>query len=297
MYTRGGQLRILVLGVTGMLGSVVYRYLSESGFNTWGTMRREKARAYFPSSLHEQLISNIDVENNDDLIKVFARVRPELVINCVGVIKQVACANDPLTVLSINALLPHRLAQLCALSQSRLIHISTDCVFSGIKGMYTEDDKSDADDLYGRSKYLGEISDLSHVFTIRTSMIGHELESRHSLVDWFLSQDKEVKGYTGAIFSGLPTIELASIIRDFIIPNKELFGLYHVVAEPIAKYELLKLIAERYHKDLQITPDDSVQIDRSLCGKRFVDASGYKVAAWPQLIEHMYQSRKQFGVV
>ena len=182
-------MRVLVLGVTGMLGNAVYRSLHENAsFECWGTLRSSHSLAYFPLEARQQLISNLDVLNQDDLLAVFERVKPDVVINCIGVIKQNAAAKDPLVVLPINSLFPHRLYKICSLTSTRLIHISTDCVFSGEKGSYVESDLSDAQDLYGKSKYLGELTDLPHAVTLRTSIIGHELNSTYALADWFLAQ-------------------------------------------------------------------------------------------------------------
>ena len=289
-------MKILVLGATGMLGNIICRYFHDSGIETWGTMRNEKARTYFPDSLQNHLLANVDVINHDQLIDVFERIRPDFVINCIGIIKQVASAKDPLVALPINSLLPHRLARLCHLIKARLIHISTDCVFSGNKGCYTESDSADAEDLYGMSKYLGEIHNLQHVVTLRTSIIGHELNSNYGLVEWFLSQNKPIKGYQRAIFSGLPTIEFARVIKDYVFTNEELFGLYQVAAKPINKYDLLKLIAETYGKEITIEPDQQLAIDRSLSGKLFTEKTGYQAPEWPQLIDRMFQSKKYIGV-
>src|SRR5262249_39351298 len=148
--------------------------------------------------------------------------------NAVGVVKQLAIANDPLIVLPINAMLPHKLANASAAIGARLIHFSSDCVFSGRAGCYVESDISDAEDLYGKSKYIGEVHDQRHVVTIRTSGIGHELQSRNGLVEWFLHQEGAVNGFSGAIFSGLPWVELARVIADHVLPRPELSGLYHV---------------------------------------------------------------------
>ncbi len=284
-------MRILVLGATGMLGSTLFRgFQKNQKFETWGTLRSVTAIKDFSVHLHARLIHSVDILDNDGLLKVFEGLRPDVVINCIGLIKQLACAKDPLAVLPINALLPHRLAKLCALSGARLIHISTDCVFSGRKGEYSESDPSDADDLYGKSKFIGELGDLPYTVTIRTSMIGHELHNNYSLVNWFLSQTDQVNGYTKAIFSGLPTIELARVIRDYIIPNNDLVGLYHIAAKPINKYDLLSLIAERYQKKISIIPDEQMVVDRSLNADRFNKATGFVPPDWPLLIERMYQS-------
>jgi len=185
-------------------------------------------------------------------------------------------------------LLPHRLAQLCELAQARLIHISTDCVFSGKVGMYSETDSTDADDVYGKSKALGEVA-YGSALTLRTSTIGHELQSDYGLLNWFLSQSERCKGFNRAIFSGLPTVVLAMVIRDFVIENKALSGLYHVAAQPINKYELLKLIADVYKKKINIEIDNSFVIDRSLDARKFNLATGYNPPSWESLINTMYQ--------
>ncbi|WP_449438871.1 dTDP-4-dehydrorhamnose reductase family protein [Pseudomonas migulae] len=284
--------RVLVLGVTGMLGNAVFRVFSaDAGHETWGTLRSAAALRNFPLQAHERLLIGLDALDQDALTAAFSRVRPDVVINCVGLIKHLADAKDPLTALPINAMLPHRLARLCELSGARLIHVSTDCVFSGRKGGYLESDTSDAEDLYGKSKYIGELHDLPHAITLRTSIIGHELGSSHALVDWFLSQQGSAKGFTKAIFSGLPTVELARVMKDFVVPHLSLNGLYHVAAEPIAKFDLLGLVASEYGKQIDIRPDDALVIDRSLNGSRFREVTGYVAPGWPELIRRMNTDR------
>lgn len=283
-------MRVLVLGVTGMLGSAVFRVFSEKPeFSVWGTLRNSSAQRFFPSNKHSHLITNVDVLDQDSLVAIFQRVKPNVVINCVGLIKQLENAKDPLTVLPINAMLPHRLSKLCALIGARLIHVSTDCVFSGSKGGYHEFDLSDAEDLYGKSKFIGELHEDTHAITLRTSIIGHELNSTNALLGWFLSQNGTVNGYSKAVFSGLPTVELARVMRDYVIPNSKLHGLYHVSAKPIAKLNLLRLISIQYGKDIEIRPNDSLVIDRSLNSERFTNVTGYVAPEWPDLIKLMHQ--------
>jgi dTDP-4-dehydrorhamnose reductase len=280
-------MRILVLGASGMLGNAVVRVLSEqAGWRVYGTVRSEGAKRHFQPDIAGRLLAGVDVEQHDSLVRAFACVRPDVVVNCVGLVKQLAEADDPLQAVPINTLLPHRLARLCELAGARLVHMSTDCVFSGATGGYRESDPSDAKDLYGRSKLLGEV-DYPHAITLRTSIIGHELQSAHGLVGWFLSQQGSCKGYTRAIFSGLPTVSLAKVIRDVVIPRSGLHGVYHVAALPISKYDLLKLVASVYGKQIEIIPDDTLVIDRSLNADRFRDATGYVAPAWPELIEAM----------
>jgi dTDP-4-dehydrorhamnose reductase len=282
-------MKVMILGVTGMLGNAMFRVLSErEDLAVYGTARSNSACKNFPDNLSRQIIVGTDVENNDSLIKVFATVQPDVVVNCVGLVKQLADANDPLQAVPINSLLPHRLAALCQATGARLVHISTDCVFSGVKGNYLETDFPDAYDLYGRSKLLGEV-DYPHAITLRTSIIGHELSGNRSLVNWFLAQQGAVRGFTRAIFSGLPTVELATVVRDIVLPHKHLHGIYHVSAKPINKFDLLKMLAKVYGKDIEINPSEELVIDRSLNSDRFKEVTGYVPLEWPILIQRMYE--------
>jgi len=281
-------MKILILGASGMLGNAMVRVLSENaGWQVYGTVRAESSKRWFPEHIAERLLAGVDVEQQDSLMQAFVRSRPDIVINCIGLVKQLNDANDPLQAIPINALLPHRLARLCDLAGARLIHMSTDCVFSGAKGGYRESDGADAEDLYGRSKYLGEVS-YPHAITLRTSIIGHELQSAHGLIGWFLAQQGKCKGYTKAIFSGVPTVVLAQIIRDVVIPRPDLNGVYHVAAKPISKYDLLNLVARIYDKQIEIIPDDKLVIDRSLDATRFREATGYTTPEWEEMIKLMH---------
>jgi len=281
-------INVLVLGASGMLGNAVFRLFAQSpGFLTTGSLRSTTQLGYLAKNLHDNVICGVDVENVDILKSLFSKTKPDVVINCVGLVKQIAEAYDPLLAIPINALLPHRLARLCEVAGARLVHISTDCVFSGNKGMYTEADVSDANDLYGLSKYLGEVN-FPHAITLRTSIIGHELSGFHSLVGWFLAQQGGVKGFRRAIFSGLPTVELALIIRDYVVPRPELHGLYHVSSKAINKFELLRLVAKIYGKSIDIQPDDELVIDRSLDSTLFCKATGYHQKEWTELIQSMH---------
>lgn len=281
-------MNILVLGASGMLGNAMIRVMSgKTDWQVYGTVRSESSKRFFSAEIAERLLTGLDVEQHDSLMQAFIRARPDVVINCVGLIKQLADAEDPLQAIPINSLLPHRLSRLCELTGARLVHMSTDCVFAGDKGDYRESDLSDAKDLYGRSKFMGEVA-YPHAVTLRTSIIGHELQSAHGLVGWFLSQQQRCKGFTRAIFSGLPTVVLAQIIRDVVIPRGDLSGVYHVAAQPISKYDLLKLIADVYGKSIEIVPDDGLVIDRSLNADRFRDATGYVAPDWRSLIKSMH---------
>lgn len=280
--------KILVLGASGMLGNAVFRLFSECAeYEAFGTIRSDRSKKLFSESLWGKLLSGIDVENIDCLMQVMGDIKPDVVINCIGLVKQLSEADDPLLAIPINSLLPHRLARLCAVAGARFIHMSTDCVFSGSKGMYLDSDYSDAKDLYGRSKFLGEV-DYPNAITLRTSIIGHELDGARSLVGWFLAQSGPVKGFRKAIFSGLPTVEIARLIRDYVIPHPELHGLYHVSADPINKLDLLELVAKTYGKSIDIQPEDILVIDRSLDSTRFRQATGFQPKSWPELVQAMH---------
>jgi dTDP-4-dehydrorhamnose reductase len=281
--------RILLLGVNGMLGNAMFRFLSShSDVIVFGTSRDNNFKNYFSEHFSDNIISDVNAENYDSLIRVFAEVQPNVVINCIGLVKQLAVVNDPLRTIPINTLLPHRLAALCQTTGSRLIHFSTDCVFSGAKGNYSESDLPDAIDLYGRSKLLGEVG-YPHTITLRTSMIGHELSGHRSLLGWFLNQQGSVNGYTHAIFSGFPTVELANIVYKYVLQNKTLHGVYHVASSPINKFDLLNLISKVYKKKIEILPSDELSIDRSLNAERFNRETGYNSPEWDSLVQKMYQ--------
>jgi dTDP-4-dehydrorhamnose reductase len=282
-------MKIMILGAAGMLGNAVFRtFADDPAHEVFGTARSDEVRRHFSERAAQWILTGVDVEKGDSLVQSLAVAQPQVVINCVGVVKQRAEAENPLDAVPINTLLPHRLALLCRATGARLVHISTDCVFSGSKGGYLETDFPDAHDLYGRTKLLGEV-DYPHAITLRTSIIGHELTSSRGLVGWFLAQSGSVKGYRKAIFSGLPAIELAHVIRDFVLPRAELHGLYHVASTPISKYELLLLVADVYGKEIEVVPDDRLVIDRSLNAERFGAATGYLAATWPELIRRMYE--------
>jgi dTDP-4-dehydrorhamnose reductase len=285
---------ILILGATGMLGHTLFKSLSKDPqLQVFGTARQKTAKTYFSKELVKRVLVNVDVESDQSLLAVFNKVKPDVIINCVGLIKQVGAANDVLQAIPINSLLPHRLTYLAKQIRARLLLMSTDCVFSGEKGNYKESDQADCTDLYGQSKILGEIIDQPHVITIRTSIIGHELRGGHSLVNWFLKQKGIATGYTKAIYSGLPTIELANIIHNLILPNPKLSGLYQIASEPISKFDLLSLIANTYKKKVALTKASTPKIDRSLSYAKFKKQTGYKPKPWMQLVQEMHDDYKQ----
>lgn len=284
-------MKILILGANGMIGNAMLRVMAEhSEWKVQGTERSNFANVKLPRALAKLVLSGIDLTNADHLSRLFVDTCPNVVINCAGLTKHLPSGNDPIQALSVNALMPHRLASLCAVAGARLIHISTDCVFSGRKGNYRESDQPDAEDVYGKTKHLGEVVG-PNVLTLRTSTIGHEMNTKFGLLEWFLSKQGDCKGFSKAIFSGLPTVVFARVVRDLVISRPDLCGLYHVSAKAINKFELLKLIANIYKKQIDITPDDSYVIDRSLDGALFSTLTGYNPPEWDELIKLMHEDK------
>ena len=233
------------------------------------------------------MLGGITAERLDTVERAFGLVNPDVIVNCIGIVKQDPAARDPLKSIAVNALFPHELAQLCRETGARLIQLSTDCVFSGRKGNYREPDIPDAEDLYGRTKLLGELES-EGCLTIRTSMIGRELKGSHGLLEWFLSQRERVRGFTHAVFSGFTTLALAEAIADVIVDHPDVDGVWHLASEAISKFDLLKLIKQTYGLAIEIEPAESFVCDRSLNGSRFRDATGFRAPSWPEMIERMY---------
>jgi dTDP-4-dehydrorhamnose reductase len=279
-------MRILILGGDGMLGhQLLIAYQQRHDVRV--TLRRDLSDyASYGLFNPENSYAGIDVRNNDRLVEVFSEFHPEAVINAVGIVKQRTEAKDAIPSLEINALLPHRLAILCRATGTRLVHMSTDCVFSGEKGNYIETDKSDAQDIYGKTKYLGELHD-DQCITLRTSIIGLELARRKSLVEWFLVQRGTIKGYKNAIFSGFTTIEISRIIEKLLVNHPEASGLYNLASSPINKYELLLLLKMKLGLDINIEADDSLKIDRSLNSLQFQKKFNYTPPTWEEMVEEL----------
>jgi dTDP-4-dehydrorhamnose reductase len=238
-------MRVLILGGSGMLGHKLWQTCVRS-FDTFATFRVDAPPASYGLFDPARIVRHVSAQDFDSVIRAIANVQPHVVINCIGVVKQDAAAKDPLISIGVNALFPHRLAQACRAGGVRLIHLSTDCVFSGRKGDYSETDAADAEDLYGRTKFLGEV-DYENALTLRTSMIGRELSSTQGLVEWFLSQEGgRVRGFKRAVFSGFTTRALAEIITKIINENPDMNGVWHVAAEPISKFDLLSRVKKIY---------------------------------------------------
>lgn len=288
--------RVLILGATGMLGSTLVRELSgDPRLDVRGTVRSSALipRAFLDA--HElHLREGVDVLEEESRRTAIADA--DVVVNAVGVIKQAPGLDDAIDTVRINALLPHELAAECAETGARLVHVSTDCVFSGRRGGYSEDDLPDPVDFYGRSKLLGELA--GPALTLRTSIIGPELQRHASLLDWFLKQPQtSVRGFSNAIYTGITTLEFARLLAEIIIPDPTLRGLYHVASEPISKLDLLRKVAAIYGWRGEIVPFDDFQCDRSMTAEPLRDATGYKPSSWEQMIQDQYDARPPWALV
>lgn len=272
-----------------MLGHKLWQAFSDR-FDTYITLR-SGIGSYMQYRLYDakRTVDCVSVQDFDSVSRAMDAIQPNFTVNCIGTVKQSAEAEDPVISISVNALFPHRLVELCRSTGCRLIHLSTDCVFSGRKGTYTENDAADAEDLYGRTKLLGEVGSPG-CLTIRTSMIGRELETSRGLIEWFLGQEgKTVNGYRRAVFSGFTTNALAEIISWIITEHPDLYGIWHVASEPISKFDLLSMVKRTYGLNIHIEPYDTVICDRSLNAEKLRQATGFSSPSWHDMIEQMHQ--------
>ena len=284
-------MKILILGSGGLIGSTITRYFfEETNHEVFGILRDESKLSFFKNRFHKNIFINKNILDYCLLEKTIIKFLPNLIINCIGITNKFINTSRILNIdyLEINSLFPRTLLNICKRNNVRLIQFSSDCVFSGKRGFYSENDYPDPSDIYGKSKFLGEL-DCDECITIRKSAIGHEINSNNGLLEWFLGQNQSVNGYRNAIFSGVTVLELSKIINKYIIPNTDLKGIIHIASEPISKYNLLKIIAKEYKKDIKILPNDVLKIDRSLNASFFNKLTGYKPKSWPKLVESMNQ--------
>ena len=290
-------MKICILGASGMLGHMLFSELLRYGHDVYGAVRG-------PSPMNSpqyrgRILEKIEALDISSVVSLLDRLGPEVVINAVGLIRHRPEGREALPCININAAFPHRLWKECAARGIRCINYSTDCVFDGQAGRpYTERDRPTAPDVYGLTKFLGEIAG-PLALTLRTSIIGPELRGRHSLLEWFLAQTGTVRGFSGAIYTGLPTSEQARVLAEYILPCREMEGLYHLAASPITKYELLRLVAQIYEKNIEIVPDDGLREDKRLCGEAFAAETNYAAPPWPEMVaalrEAHLRSAAQWG--
>jgi dTDP-4-dehydrorhamnose reductase len=279
-------MKILVLGADGMLGYQALQYFQSKHHDVSFLVRKPKARLSSVEGFHSASgFFEVDVRDSEKLETIIKKNQPDAVLNCIGIVKQRSQAKEAVESIEINALLPHRLAAICAQQKIRLVHYSTDCVFSGNRGHYKEDDVPDATDYYGRSKLLGEL-DYPHTVTLRTSIIGLELFNKKSLVEWYLSQKGPIKGYKNAIYSGFTTLEMCRI-TEITLKNENLGGIYQVASTPISKFDLLNLLNDCIGRQTVILEEEEFHCDRSLIGTRFYQVSGYTPPSWQKMISEL----------
>jgi dTDP-4-dehydrorhamnose reductase len=298
--------RILILGGDGMLGHQLEHELSarhDVGVTLHGGATVGRASEASPKagpadsdmrSRRERTFSGVDVRDIDGVAKTMAAFQPQVVVNAVGIVKQRPEAEDPLPALEVNAVFPHRLAHLCADAGARLVHFSTDCVFSGSKGAYRETDSPDPVDTYGRTKLLGEVG-APHL-TIRTSIIGLEKGRHQGLVEWFLASRGRVPGYRRVLYSGLTTLEMARLVDRLLIGHPDLAGLFHVASAPIDKFTLLSRLASALGREhVHVEPVDEPVCDRSLCADAFTSATGYSPPGWDEMLRELAAEVRRRG--
>ncbi|MGP0045832.1 MAG: dTDP-4-dehydrorhamnose reductase family protein [Syntrophobacteraceae bacterium] len=286
------DVKVVILGAAGMLGHKMFQMIRKAFPNTLAIVREDVKQPPFDKVALLQgkdIIPGIDATDFNRLQELLGEIRPNYIVNCVGIIKQRDAAHQTIPNITINSLLPHKLAAFAEGWGGKVIHFSTDCVFSGKRGGYTEEDLSDAEDLYGKSKFLGEVQ-CDNALTLRTSIIGRELVEHRSLLDWFLSQKgRTIKGFKRVIYSGVTTNQLAEVVLLIIRQFPHLSGLYQVVSEPISKYDLLRLLKDAYKLDVEILADAMEVSDRSMKGDKFRSATGYVCPDWPELVQVLAQ--------
>lgn len=288
-------MRIIIFGGTGMLGHQLWKYLPTCFPETFVTIRNGRGD-YGNSNLYQsdRVIENVDVSDLNVVTGVLKAIQPNVIINCIALTPRREVHDNQISSIFLNALLPHHLAKVAGDIGARVIHFSTDCVFDGVAGHYKDNSMTNATDLYGRTKALGEIT-AGHVLTLRSSFIGRELRNGTELLDWFLAQQGEVKGFKNAIYTGFTTLEISRVIERLLRRYPDAAGLYNVSSEPISKYDLLKLIAEKMRPGIKVLPEDQICFDRSLDSTRFRKEFDYIPPSWETMVEELNQKYKGDG--
>jgi len=287
-------MRILICGVSGMIGHKLWQDLSNSDHEVFGTLHggREPYARY--ALFDKRVTENFEAEDFDGVTGLLNRLRPAVILNCIGITKRKTESKDVAKMFMINARFPHHLALWAGRNGARVIHFSTDCVFDGADGNYGERSVVTAPDLYGQTKYFGEL-DYDHCLTIRTSMIGRELASYTELLEWFLAQrGKRITGYKKAVYSGLTTLTMTGVIRRLILEYPQLCGKYQIAGPVITKYDLLTLARDAFALDVEIIPDETFQCDRTMQAHRFAQATGITIPSWPEMLEALAADRRLY---
>lgn len=289
-------MRIIILGGTGMLGHMLWQHFSLCMPDTYTTIRHNRNRyekyGFFKS---KNVIDSLDVNDFKELTGVLKCVRPDIILNCIGVTKRRKEANVAIQSITINALFPHKLAAWGYENSAKVINFSTDCVFDGDQGNYDEESLPNATDLYGKTKALGEIQG-TNALTLRSSFIGTELDAGTELLEWFLSQTGTVKGYKNAIYSGFTTLELSRIVENILINYPTAHGIYNISSDAISKYDLLMLIREKMCLNVDVVPDENFCCKRNLDSTKFRNEFDYKPPTWEAMIEELSNTFKAKGL-
>ncbi|MDD5492760.1 MAG: SDR family oxidoreductase [bacterium] len=281
----GTIMRIIVLAGGGMLGHKMWQGLSAYFKDTYVTLRKTRSH-YDQTGLFQsnQVIDNLDLADFKKLNHILDEVNPDVIVNCAGVTIRSKEGEKVIASVNINSLLPHHLLAWCKKKGARVIHFSTVCVFNGVKGGYTEENLPDAQDLYGRTKTLGELYD-EQALTLRSSFIGREIEGKAELLEWFLAQrGRQIKGYRQAIFTGVTTKVMVDLTRDLIRKFPKLSGLFHIASEKLSKYELLLLMKEAFKVNIDIAPEDNYVCKRDLIDTKFKTTTGLICPNWQEMM-------------
>lgn len=291
-------MKVLILGASGMLGSTAFNTLRENGYEVYGTVRSRAASERLRAK-RSLIIEGITAENIESISEVLANIKPDFVINCIGIVKQDSNAQSIEKILPVNSIFPHRLAALCKIGEIKMIHISTDCVFSGKKGNYREEEEKDATDLYGISKGLGEVNEMEGTaLTLRTSVVGHELNSNRSLIDWFLSNKpgSNIEGYEKVFYNGLSTVEVCKVLKIVMESEKWKSGLINLSGEKINKANLLRMVNKVYSAGVNICSVNKPTLDRTLNSDRFREMYNYKPPSWEMQLNDLKSYKEHFLV-
>lgn len=283
-------MKVIVLGANGMIGHRLTYDMASFGHDVWAGSRKQNRNLEKLKSLstfnifYEEKMTDMSALSNH-----LREIKPDVIINALGIVKQNPLSLNADVVYQVNSIFPQQLGLLCQDFGIRLIQLSTDCIFDGKKGNYTEADIPDPEDHYGKSKYLGEVRDLDNVLTIRSSTVGHELNSKKGLLEWFLNSTGNVKGFQGALYSGFTTKEFSKILHRVVLPNKNLKGLYHIASPTISKFDLLQLFKKSFKKEIQIDTDHTTIIKRNLDDSKFRKMTGFVPQSWEQMVIELAQ--------
>lgn len=285
--------KIAILGANGMLGHRLLTHLADR-HEIIGTARKINDRlSSLAARARVRVLEGLTAEDHPAFERMLDAERPDVVVNCIGVVKQLSEAKDPLVAIPINALFPHWLARTCAKRGVRMLHFSTDCVFSGEHGPYTEDSAADARDLYGRSKLLGEV-DEPNALTLRTSIIGHEINVATGLVEWILrNKGGQVSGFARALYTGVTTDYMAEAVGRLIEEFPDLSGIWHLSADTISKFDLVRLVNRVYMLNIRVDRDEAFICDRRLDSSRLRERTGIVPPSWDAMIDAMHRAYTQ----